>query len=143
MDAFLNDFWIFDGTYWTWISGSDRKGGSGKYGSKGVPDPSNEPSKRVGAVSWIDPDNNLYLFGGGHWVNGYYTTSYNDLWKYDGKYWTWISGTNAVNNVGSYGQKGVPSSSNVPPARLFAVGWTDSHNNLYLFGGSVSGTGGK
>ena len=60
----LNDLWKFDGTNWTWISGSNTINKSGIYETKGVPDPNNIPGSRAGAVSWIDSKNNLFLFGG-------------------------------------------------------------------------------
>ena len=47
-----------------WISGSNTTNQNGIYGTKGVPDPINVPGSRSTAVSWIDSENNLYLFGG-------------------------------------------------------------------------------
>ena len=50
--------------------------------------------------------------------------------------WTWISGSKSVNLPGEYGEKGVPSSTNMPGARLGAAGWYDSANQeFWLFGG--------
>ncbi len=60
----LNDLWRFDGTYWTWISGSIVTGQSGIYGQQGIPSASNTPGARENAVSWIDSNDNLWLFGG-------------------------------------------------------------------------------
>lgn len=54
-----------------WISGSDSPNSAGSYGSQGVPNPSNVPGARRGAVSWTDPENNLWLFGG----EGYATST--------------------------------------------------------------------
>ena len=59
----------------------------------------------------------------------------NDLWKFDGYNWTWISGDNTINSPGIYGIQGIPSSSNIPGARYYSTGWIDSSNNLWLFGG--------
>ena len=59
----------------------------------------------------------------------------NDLWKFDGKYWTWISGSNDTDQDGNYGQKGVAAATNIPGARVGAVSWIDIINNLWLFGG--------
>ena len=59
----------------------------------------------------------------------------NDLWKFDGADWTWMSGSNQTNQKGSYGIKGQASSTNVPGARYGAVSWLDSKNDLWLFGG--------
>ena len=60
---YLNDLWKFDGTNWIWISGSDTVV-YGVYGTKGVGSPSNIPGGRQGSISWIDSNNNLWLFGG-------------------------------------------------------------------------------
>jgi hypothetical protein len=54
---------------------------------------------------------------------------------YDGGNWTWMSGSSDFNEPGSYGEKGVPSPSNVPGARGGAVGWRDNDGNLWMFGG--------
>ncbi|MCB9219244.1 MAG: hypothetical protein H6610_07280 [Ignavibacteriales bacterium] len=61
----------------------------------------------------------------------------NDLWKYNTNtdLWTWINGSNAVDQPGIYGTKGV-SSSNIPGGRYGAMGWyDDNNNNFWLFGG--------
>lgn len=60
----LSDLWKFNGTIWTWIAGPKTKGRSGSYGQKGVPHQDNVPSSRYYSVSWTDPFNNFYLFGG-------------------------------------------------------------------------------
>jgi hypothetical protein len=36
---------------------------------------------------------------------------------------------------GTYGTQGTPAAGNVPTAREWAVGWTDTSGNLWLFGG--------
>ena len=46
------------------MSGSERGGQSGTYGTKGVAAPGNVPGAREGAVSWTDASGNLWLFGG-------------------------------------------------------------------------------
>lgn len=93
------------------------------------------PSARKGAVSWTDRSGNLWLSG------GYYDGTFNDLWKFDttAKMWTWVSGSNTPNANGTYGTKGVASTSNVPGSRAFASGWIDSKGDLWLYGGSGSG----
>jgi hypothetical protein len=62
----------------------------------------------------------------------------NDLWKFDGTDWTWISGSNTVNQPGVYGTQGVAASTNIPGARNSSVSWTDSKGNLWLFGGNIN-----
>jgi hypothetical protein len=54
---------------------------------------------------------------------------------YDGRKWTWMSGSSSANQVGSYGDKGVVTPTNIPGARSGAIGWTDKDGNLWMFGG--------
>jgi len=50
--------------------------------------------------------------------------------------WTWLSGSQYVNQKGKYGQQGVPASGNVPGARDDCFGWYDSSTQeFWLFGG--------
>jgi N-acetylneuraminic acid mutarotase len=133
----LNDLWKFDGTNWTWISGENTCGQSGVYGVIRVPDGTNQPGSRSGSMSWIDSNNNLWLFGGvGYDANRNYG-HLSDLWKFDGTNWTWVSGDNTRNQTAVYGTKGLSSGANKPGARWSGMTWTDSKNNLWLFGGSV------
>ncbi len=129
----LNDLWRFDGTAWTWVSGSDLEGQAGVYGSKGVAASTNVPGARAFAVSWADAAGNLWLFGGEE--DQAQTALRNDLWKWDGSSWTWVSGSDAPGDPGVYGTKGVPADSNVPPCRSDASSFTDGAGNLWLFGG--------
>ncbi len=57
--------------------------------------------------------------------------------------WTWVSGSNAVEQNGSYGSLGVAASTNTPGARSGGVGWTDTAGNLWLFGGRSAQVGGQ
>ena len=62
----------------------------------------------------------------------------NDLWKYRviDNTWIWISGTNATDQLGEYGEKGEPSKNNYPGGRAYPIGWFDSTTQeLWLFGG--------
>ncbi len=135
MWEYLNDLWKYDGTNWTWVSGDDTGNQAGIYGTKGTADPSNKPGSHRCSISWIDSSNNLWLFGG----SGYDSTGtfgkLNDLWKYDGTNWTWVSGDNIVSQAGVYGTKGIANPSNKPGSRGYAASWIDSSNNLWLFGG--------
>lgn len=124
---FLNDLWTFNGTAWTWISGKDDK-----FGTIGASACSNYPRGRVGPAMWMD-SNSVWVFGGLQDNNNGYG---NDLWKFDGVYWIWVSGSSSLNNNGSYGTRGVASSQNQPPSRGFGMAyWTDSSNQFWLFGG--------
>jgi N-acetylneuraminic acid mutarotase len=138
LDAELNDLWKYTPSTgeWTWMSGSNLVDQPGVYGTKGVPAAGNVPGARYLAVSWTDSSGNLWLFGGNAYsANG--ERQYNDLWKYTPStgQWTWMSGSNVVNQPGVYGTLGVPAPDNVPGARSYAVSWTDASDNLWLFGG--------
>ena len=50
--------------------------------------------------------------------------------------WTWMSGSNTINQLGVYGTKGVEHPDNVPGAHRYSISWIDSLGNLWLFGGS-------
>ncbi|HEX9582061.1 MAG TPA: kelch repeat-containing protein [Gemmatimonadales bacterium] len=89
------------------------------------------PGARAGSVSWIDGSGNLWLFGGFWSGEG----GYNDLWRFDGANWTWISGSSSFDQQGVYGTKGSPNPANVPGARSSSVSWMDGSGNLWLFGG--------
>src|SRR5271168_3932456 len=54
---------------WAWMSGSNTvpppyEGQQGTYGTLGVPSTLNSPGGRSNAVTWVDGENNLWLFGG-------------------------------------------------------------------------------
>jgi len=128
---------------WTWINGSNVANQPGTYGTIGTAAASNVPGAREQAVSWIDKDGNLWLFGGLDLVpTGSSQTNdlVNDLWKYSAGEWTWMSGSDVFNQPGIYGTLGIAASSNIPGARRGAVGWTDASGNLWLFGGNGLGS---
>ena len=54
---------------------------------------------------------------------------------YTNNEWTWVSGSDTPNALGSYGTKGVAAAGNVPGGRISAGSWTDAAGNLWLFGG--------
>ena len=82
----FNDLWQFNTKtkQWTWMSGSgiNTADTSGGYGTQGVPAASNVPGARTGAVSWIDPSGNLWLFGGWGYDSTNTAGDLNDLWRY-------------------------------------------------------------
>ena len=146
-EGFLNDLWRFDpaSKLWTWVSGSSTQNQHGSYGIEGTANPSNIPGARYDSTSWLDPAGNLWLFGGygiftgsGGWSKG------NDLWKYDpvSNVWTWVSGSSAGDQPGTYGTKGLGDPSNVPGARQQAMSWVDQSGVLWLFGGMGFGSDG-
>jgi hypothetical protein len=134
----LNDLWRYGGGEWTWMGGPQTTitGTPGSYGTKGVAAASNLPGGRSDAVAWADKSGNFWLFGGlgedsaGNWGQ------LNDLWTYSNGQWTWVSGSNTINQAGIYGVLGAPSPSNVPGARMDPSAWVDTSGNFWLFGGS-------
>ena len=111
--SYLNDLWKFDPTTleWTWVSGNNVVNQGGTYGTKGTAAPSNVPGARCDAASWIDFSGRLWLFGGFGYDSTIANHSFiNDLWKFDPTTleWTWVSGSNVVNQGGHTGQKVQP-----------------------------------
>jgi hypothetical protein len=138
----LNDLWMYNPTtkYWAWMGGSNSVNQVGTYGVQGTPAAGNLPGGRYSASSWTDASGNFWLFGG----TGYNTTTtsgyLNDLWKFTptsgtSSQWTWMGGTNLLNQFATYGTQGTASSSNIPGARAGAASWTDTSGNLWLFAG--------
>lgn len=123
----LNDLWKFDTTtfQWTWVSGANT------FNSPGS---DTVPRARFGASSWIDADDNLWLFSG--------MGQANDLWKFNtnASQWTRINGSTPI----SYGTQGVSSNTNMPGGKEFGVSWIDASGLVWLFGGfgSTSSSGG-
>jgi Galactose oxidase, central domain len=123
---------------WAWMSGSNVPNKSGTYGTLGVAAAANVPGVRnFGPASWTDTSGNLWLFGGNGLDSAGTTGDLNDLWKYNitSGEWTWVSGSNLVNQKGTYGILNTPAAGNVPGARDSAVSWIDASGNLWLFGG--------
>jgi hypothetical protein len=49
--------------------------------------------------------------------------------------WTWETGVNTANAIGTYGAMGTAAASNTPGGRQFPVTWTDTSGDLWMFGG--------
>ena len=148
--GYLNDEWMFtpSSNEWTWVGGSVGAGGSAaySYGSQGVAAASNQPSPRSNAAQWNSTSTGVfYLFGGQSYTSGT-TAVQNDLWSFNPttKNWTWVSGPQTLNQVGSYGTLGAASASNQPGARQAATTWTDAAGNFWMFGGTgIDAVGGN
>jgi hypothetical protein len=138
----LNDLWKFDGTNWTWVSGADTVLQAGTYGTQGTASPANVPGARLDSISWTDKNGTFWLFGGTGIDPRGADVLFNDLWKFDGSNWTWVSGSSTTNQAGVYGTKGQASSSTVPGARAYSSPWIDGSGNLWLFGGFGTDSGG-
>jgi len=133
----LNDLWKYDmfTQEWTWMKGPDTWNNNGVYGTKGVPAPNNNPpSREESDATWVDSNNNLWLFGGLSITGG----TYSDLWEFNTttNEWTWINGPNTTGNAPIWGAKGVESAFNHPGGRLVYSKWKDNSGNFWLFGGN-------
>ena len=120
---------------WIWVSGNNSVNPPGVYGVLGQTVGGNVPGGRRNPVSWIDKSGNLWLFGGAGYDSAGHLGDLNDLWKFDGTNWTWLSGSSTVNRTGVYGVLGQAAGGNIPGARVYAVSWIDVSGNKWLFGG--------
>ncbi len=132
----LNDLWKLSNGQWTWMSGPKIKEQPGVYGTKGVAASGNTPGARWGAFNWIDASGTLWLFGGYGFDSNGSVLILNDLWKYGTGQWTWVAGSNVIDQAGVYGTQGTPAAANIPGARWFGASWTDTSGNFWLFGGN-------
>jgi N-acetylneuraminic acid mutarotase len=137
--AWLNDLWRYDPVTneWTWVDGSTASDQPGIYGTKGLWAPGNFPGAREFASCWQDAAGMFWMFGGDGWDAFGNFGSLNDLWKYDPvmNQWTWISGSNVIDQNGAYGSQTVSSPTNIPGGRINASTVMDAAGNMYLFGG--------
>lgn len=141
--GYHNDLWKYTPStnQWTWMKGDSIPDQLGAYGTLGVSSSTNVPGARGYASGWADANGNLWLFGGDGWDN-FSSGFLNDLWRYSisTNEWTWMGGTNMVNDAGNYGTIATPSVSNLPPSRVGSAAWTDGSGNFWLFGGfGISG----
>lgn len=129
---------------WAWMGGSSSSSQPGTYGNPGVPAANNIPGSRMSAARWTDKQGNLWLFGGVGLDSGGNEGQLNDLWMFDGQQWTWIGGSDLVDQAGIYSGNGAASPSNWPGARGDASTWVDAEGNFWLFGGGgFDSTGGR
>jgi N-acetylneuraminic acid mutarotase len=135
-----NDLWRWNGSKWTWISGSNTPDHNGVYGTKGVANAANQPGSRTTPSTWLDAAGRFWLFGGeGYAASGGYQLL-NDLWRWDGTTWTWMAGTNLIGQAGVYGTQGVAAAANTPGGRFKPASWATGGGSVFwLYGGSGFG----
>ena len=138
--GFLNDLWRYSAGQWTWMNGSNTVYEAAVYGTQGTAAPANTPGARNSGVSWTDTSGNLWLFGGVDYNSTAGYIDFNDVWKYSAGQWTWVGGSNTVDQNGIYGTEGTPAAANVPGSRFYEVSWTDTSGKLWLFGGNTPDT---
>ena len=130
----FNDLWKYDisKNEWALMKGDTIPNSIGNYGTKGVEDSNNIPPARWSYSRWKGSDGCFYLFGGG-------TPDYNDVWKYNPitNNWTWVSGTNQMNDSGTYNAYCAPSLDKYPAARCFNPGISAGNCSsiFWTFGG--------
>jgi len=137
----FNDLWEYSVSLneWTWMGGSSTLQQAGTYGTKGTPAPGNIPGGRDSGTTWTDASGNFWLFGGSGYDSAGNPGRINDLWEYSVSLgqWTWIGGSNVINQAGTYGTQGTAAPGNIPGARSGATAWVDSSTgNIWLFGGA-------
>jgi gliding motility-associated-like protein len=139
-NGILSELWEYDVStgLWTWLNGESRASPnhSGVYsGQPCIDSPGLFPSaRRFGAsVSTRICSNSLWYYSG---IPHASKEFFNDLWLYkplDNR-WIWVYGKKNDTTY-YYGQKGLSSLANKPPARNYAMMWSDNQDRLYLFGG--------
>jgi PKD repeat protein len=123
---------------WIWMNGDNITNAPGNYGTKGVASPLNKPPGMYGVVKWVDRNGMFWIYGGGANTFG----GADDFWKFDpyANEWTWMAGSAGNSSSAIYGAIGIPSPLNYPGSRGYGLcSWTDSMNNLWLYGGMGSG----
>lgn len=138
----LNDLWRYspDTNQWTWMKGYNITEQPGVYGTIGTPALANTPGARFRSVTWTDTSGNLWLFGGAGYASSAASSGFlNDLWKYNPStnQWTWMKGSNTVDQPAVYGTMGTPSAANTPGASYGGATSIDSAGNLWLFAGDI------
>lgn len=154
------NFWLFGGVHysnfnmyadlwkytvainqWTWVKGPGLINQAGIYGTQGIASAGNNPGARAwGAATWVDPEGNLWLFGGSGIDHTGSQGRLNDLWKYNiiSNEWTWMNGANVINGPSHYGLLRIESASNQIPARdESSCTWT-INNEFWIYGGVVN-----
>jgi len=143
--GWLNALWEYSPTtgMWTWQAGSTTVNARGVYGTQGVAAATNYPGARAGG-GFTDADGNAWLYGGAGYDSNGTLGGLSDLWRYSAAshQWTWINGSNIVNQKGVYGTQGVASATNSPGAGP-GPSWMDANGNFWLFAGTGYDTNGN
>ena len=143
----LNDLWRYNmaTNNWTYMKGSKQLMQQGNWGTQGTPDSQNTPGARQGALTWVDKNGDLWLFGGYGFNSNGSLNQLADLWRYNiaTNNWTWVTG-NSQNPFGLYNTVGTTGR---PGGRTDAGCWKDPQGNFWLYGGfgftDATGTGYK
>ncbi len=124
---------------WTIINNNSNT----NYGVQNIENITNTPPITQKAITWVDTNNNLWMFGGCYDYIGNTgpKMNYNTLWKFNTltNKWVWIKGKNPntiltsflKNHPGYYGIKGEENSLSLPMSRNKGINWI-KNNNLFL-----------
>ncbi len=135
-----SDLWKFDVylSQWIWVKGPGFANQPGIYGVKGMPSSENNPGARAwGIATWVDPDGNLWLFGGSGIDHAGERGRLNDLWRYDiqDQEWTWMKGDQNIDGIAEYGTLRVEAPENEIPSRDESSCTWAINNEFWIFGG--------
>ncbi|MBP6455136.1 MAG: gliding motility-associated C-terminal domain-containing protein [Chitinophagaceae bacterium] len=136
-----NNLWSYNIStdQWAWQSGGQGVS-TGNFGTKGVSSPTNLPPGRGSYTKWKDGKNNLFIFGG---IDFSITGMRNDVWKFDmlTKEWTWVSGTNVIDDPGTFPNYCDPKVTEIPSSRYenqSAQTASSCVNAFWTFGGFIT-----
>jgi len=140
----LNDLWKYDvsADSWSWIKGSDTRDAISTKGTQGLAATANTPGGRIQSLVWQNAAGDVYLYGGLGISSSGSLGRMNDFWKWDGNDWTWMAGTDALNDQGALSASpNSPDAGNYPGARSATCNWGDD-NGFYMYGGQGISSGG-
>jgi hypothetical protein len=124
---------------WTIINNNSNT----NYGVQNIENITNTPPITQKAITWVDTNNNLWMFGGCYDYIGNTgpKMNYNTLWKFNTltNKWVWIKGKNPntilasfeKNHPGYYGKKGIEDPLCLPMSRNKGINWIQN-NDLYF-----------
>jgi N-acetylneuraminic acid mutarotase len=138
--GYLNDLWKYSISQnkWAFMGGTKGLFQPGIYTTISVPSATIYPGARRNPTFWGDANGNFYLFGGlGNTTSANNVGMLHDLWKFNpaNSQWTWLHGSQYLDQHGYYGTMGVSSPTTMPGSRQGGNGWTDNLGNIWLFGG--------
>jgi gliding motility-associated-like protein len=140
--ATYSDLWKYNlaTNEWTWMKGPNLTNQPASYGTKGVPDPLNNPSCRAVYAKWKDHAGNFYLYAG----NKSNFNNLSDLWRFNiaSNSWTWMDGANTPNDSTLDNGQCITNATNHPGSRYEnRACWTMPCDNFVFFGGANNAGG--
>lgn len=114
------------------MSGESYANYDGIYTVKGQERPVNKNPARYELALWIDSNDFVY-YGFGHTKDNMFD---NSVWRFNPhtKFWTWLKGSNVLDDIGNYTQSANGDHPEVFARSLFQY-WIDKEDDFYIFGG--------